>query len=229
MASTGAAQAATATSRRPQPGSLPPDVTADLTPEAAADLTPGAPATPAAASAPGGAAAGEGARRRGRPRDVRADEVILDAAAGVLAAVGAQGFTVDAVAVAAGVGKATIYRRWPTRADLVLAAAGRIGLELEPPETGNLRDDLVIHLTHLADKLANTPSGRLLIAIIGEAAVNEEMRTRLRAFVHQRRALALGLITEAREGASCRRTSTSTSCWTCSVPRSSSACSPAAR
>jgi AcrR family transcriptional regulator len=138
-----------------------------------------------------------GGRRRGRPRDVRADEVILAAAAGVLAAGGPQGFTVDAVAAAAGVGKATIYRRWPTRADLVLATAGRLAFDLPPPEGGNLRDDLVSHLTQLADKMANTPSGRLLVAIIGEAAVNEEMRSRMRDFIRQRRALALGLLRDA--------------------------------
>jgi AcrR family transcriptional regulator len=138
-----------------------------------------------------------GGRRVGRPRDARADEAILDAAVGVLAAGGPQRFTVDAVAAAAGVGKATIYRRWPTRADLVLATAGRLDFDLPPPDTGNLRDDLVHHLAHLADKLANTPSGRLFVAIIGEAAVNEEMRSRMRAFTRERRAFALGLIGDA--------------------------------
>lgn len=135
--------------------------------------------------------------RRGRPRDARADEVILDAAMGVLAESGVQRFTVDAVASAAGVGKATIYRRWPTRADLVLAAASRIGLHVSRPRTGNLRDDLVAHLTALAGKMATTPSGRLLVAIIGEAAVNEEIRVRLTAFIRARRAYALEMLTEA--------------------------------
>ena len=101
------------------------------------------------------------------------------------------------MAAAAGVGKATIYRRWPTRADLVLATAGRLAFDLPPPEAGNLRDDLVSHLTQLADKMANTPSGRLLVAIIGEAAVNEEMRSRMRDFIRQRRAFALGLLRDA--------------------------------
>lgn len=139
-------------------------------------------------------------RRLGRPRDARADEAILDAAVGVLAAGGPQRFTVDAVAAAAGVGKATIYRRWPTRADLVLATAGRLEFDLPPPETGNLRDDLVGHLTHLADKLANTASGRLFVAIIGEAAVNDEMRSRMQAFTRERRAFARGLIGDAQAG-----------------------------
>ncbi len=158
---------------------------------------PASAGAPGPAGPPGSAAAGEGARRRGRPRDARADEAILDAAAEVLARVGPRGFTVDAVAAAAGVGKATIYRRWPTRADLVLAAASRIGLEVPRPDTGNLRDDLVALLTHLAGKMAHTPSGRLLVAIIGEAAVNEEMRSRLTAFVHDRRAVALAVIADA--------------------------------
>lgn len=141
----------------------------------------------------------EPARRPGRPRDARADEVILDAAARVLAEGGPQRFTVDAVAAAAGVGKATIYRRWPTRADLVLAGASRLTLEMSPPHTGNLRDDLVTHLTALATKLTANPAGRLLVAIIGEAAVNEEMRSRLTAFIRARRSMALDLITRGIE------------------------------
>jgi AcrR family transcriptional regulator len=137
------------------------------------------------------------ARRPGRPRDARADEVILAAAAEVLATGGPQRFTVDAVAAAAGVGKATIYRRWPTRADLLLAAVSLVGLEVPAPDTGNLRDDLVGLLVRLADEMANTPSGRLFLAVVGEAAVNEGMRSRLRAFVRERRQAAIAAIARA--------------------------------
>ena len=59
-------------------------------------------------------------RRPGRPRDARADEAIMDAAVAVLADRGPAGFTVDEVASRAGCGKATVYRRWPSRAALLL-------------------------------------------------------------------------------------------------------------
>ncbi|HLM65018.1 MAG TPA: TetR/AcrR family transcriptional regulator [Acidimicrobiales bacterium] len=142
---------------------------------------------------PGVHTTGEGAtlaRGPGRPRDARAGVAILEAAARVLAAVGPQGFTVDAVAASAGVGKATIYRRWPTRATLLLEAASRLGLELTDPDTGSLRDDLVEHLVALGTKLRTTPSGPMLAGIISEAAVNDEMRPHLRRWVTERRAVA---------------------------------------
>jgi AcrR family transcriptional regulator len=129
-------------------------------------------------------------RRPGRPRDARAGEVIAEAAAAVLADVGPQGFTVEAVASAAGVGKATIYRRWPTRGALMLDAASRLHLEVRPVDTGSVREDLTTHLIDLATKLTTTPSGKLLASVLAEAFVNPDMRTRLRAFIIDRRSIA---------------------------------------
>ena len=62
------------------------------------------------------------ARPRGRPRDEGAAGAILTAVVELLAELGFGGLTVDAVAARAGVGKATIYRRWSTKEALVLAA-----------------------------------------------------------------------------------------------------------
>jgi AcrR family transcriptional regulator len=73
-------------------------------------------------------------RRPGRPRDARADAAIVEAAVAVLADKGPGGFTVDEVAARAGCGKATIYRRWPSRSALLLDTAHRMGLE--PPLVG---------------------------------------------------------------------------------------------
>jgi AcrR family transcriptional regulator len=108
----------------------------------------------------------------------------------VLAEVGPQGFTVDAVAAAARVGKATIYRRWPTRGALMLDAASRMALDVTVVDTGSVRQDLTAHLTELATKLTTTPSGKLLASVLAEAVVNPDMRSRLRAFIADRRAVA---------------------------------------
>ena len=54
-------------------------------------------------------------RRPGCPQDPQADEAIISAIVGVLAEQGFSGFTVEEVAARAGVGKATIYRRWSTK------------------------------------------------------------------------------------------------------------------
>jgi AcrR family transcriptional regulator len=126
-------------------------------------------------------------RRPGRPRDARADEAIIQASVEVLADKGPAGFTVDEVAARAGCGKATIYRRWSSRASLLLETAHRMGLEPSVVDTGSVRDDLVALMTQFGTKLTDTPAGRILPGVIAEAAVNPEMRLVLSRFVHERR------------------------------------------
>jgi AcrR family transcriptional regulator len=156
--------------------------------------TPGA----SAASGPAGTTVGCGvARRPGRPRDARADEVILDAAAQVLAECGPGGFTVDAVAGKAGVGKATIYRRWPSRADLMLETAKQAGMGITDPDTGSVRDDMVHVLSMLARKLNDSVAGRLMPALIAEASINPEMSRTLAVFIDERRRMSQYIVQRA--------------------------------
>ena len=61
-------------------------------------------------------------RGRGRPRSAEAEQAILDATLRMLGTQGVAGTTIEGVAADAGVGKTTIYRRWPTKTDLILAA-----------------------------------------------------------------------------------------------------------
>ena len=66
------------------------------------------------------------------------------AALEVYSAVGWAGFTFDAVAARAGVGKAAIYRRWPTKAEMLSAAWLSVNTDfVELPDTGSIRGDLV--------------------------------------------------------------------------------------
>ncbi|HKE73397.1 MAG TPA: TetR/AcrR family transcriptional regulator [Acidimicrobiales bacterium] len=130
----------------------------------------------------------EAARRGpGRPRDAWVDAAIMQAAIDVLAERGPRGFTVDLVAARAGCGKATVYRRWPSRAALLLDAVHRMGLAPEPVDTGTVRGDLVAGLTQFATKLRETPAGRILPAVVADAAFNTEMREVLAAFLRDRR------------------------------------------
>jgi AcrR family transcriptional regulator len=83
----------------------------------------------------------------GRKRDHTRDPEILEAAIDVLAETGFDGMTIDMVAARAKAGKATIYRRWPSKAELVLDAVacmkvGEIDFD-RLPDTGTLRGDLV--------------------------------------------------------------------------------------
>lgn len=85
--------------------------------------------------------------RLGRPRDASRDADILDATIAVLAEHGFDGMTIDMVAARAGAGKATVYRRWQSKADLVIDAVACMKRRaLDPndlPDTGSLRGDLV--------------------------------------------------------------------------------------
>ena len=83
----------------------------------------------------------------GRKRDPSRDVELLEATLDVLVEVGAAGLTMDMVAARAGAGKATIYRRWTSKAELVIEAVAhmkRKQVDLERlPDTGTLRGDLL--------------------------------------------------------------------------------------
>src|SRR6187397_2503070 len=87
------------------------------------------------------------ARRPGRRRDDSKDDAILEAARELLAERGFDGMTMDAVADRAGAGKATLYRRWPSKVELTVDAivCGRgVATTIDDiPDTGSLRGDLL--------------------------------------------------------------------------------------
>lgn len=131
----------------------------------------------------------------------RSEEAILRATVDLLAEEGFAGVTVDAVAARAGVGKATIYRHWGSRATLVHDAAKCLHEHEEPPDTGDLRGDLELLLGSLAGFLASPDTGRVLTSLLDAAerdpelaALREEHTRQKRAIIRQafERALARG-------------------------------------
>jgi len=89
----------------------------------------------------------ESPSRLGRKRDHSRDSDILDAALAILAEVGYDGMTIDMVASRAKAGKATLYRRWASKGELVIDAVAcmkKIEVdEAKLPDTGTLRGDLI--------------------------------------------------------------------------------------
>ena len=79
----------------------------------------------------------------GRPRDPRADQAILTAVLKLIAERGIHELRLDDVADRAGVGKATIYRRYRSKNDLVTAAVSALVSEIEIPDSGSTRTDLL--------------------------------------------------------------------------------------
>jgi AcrR family transcriptional regulator len=113
-------------------------------------------------------------RRGGRPRDPALDGVILDAALAVFADEGYAGVTIEAVAARAGVGKASIYRRYANKAELIVDAV-RCGVGVEDlyPDTGDLRADLVAMMAPLVARLRRRD--RVLLTFAVERVLNPEL------------------------------------------------------
>jgi AcrR family transcriptional regulator len=124
-----------------------------------------------------------------RPRDPACDHAILDAALAEYAANGLDGMSVEAVAARAGVGKATIYRRFPSKAALVVAAAFTIAEETAPkPDTGTLHGDLTANLQNLRKMLSHSVLGMAIKRIQVDATQNDELAQLHSEFVAHRRA-----------------------------------------
>src|SRR5919199_1400287 len=104
--------------------------------------------------------------RGGRPRDPSRDGVIRKAILRLLADVGYGALTMDAVASQAGVGKATIYRRWRTKEDLVVdTIAGLEDRVFDSPDTGTLEGDLRSLMRALVG-IINGPLGAATLALL---------------------------------------------------------------
>ncbi len=104
--------------------------------------------------------------RGGRPRDPSRDGVIRAAILSLLADVGYGALTMDAVAAEAGVGKATIYRRWRTKEDLVVDTISDISrAEITPAETGSLEGDLR-EMLHALVGVVNGPTGAATLSLL---------------------------------------------------------------
>lgn len=126
-------------------------------------------------------------RRPGRPRDEGAREAILSATLELLAEIGFANVTVDAVAQRAGVGKATIYRRWDSKERLVVDAITS-NVEVAPlPDTGSVEGDLRELFGAMATHLAGPEARSLMASMLALAAVDDEIAARLNELVRTRK------------------------------------------
>ncbi len=142
---------------------------------ASAEQPASAGAGPAGTGPAGGATAG--GAQRGRPRSQEADRAILAAAAELLAERGLAAMSIEEIAARAGVGKATIYRRWPSKGLLALDAFVASFREEQPlPDTGTLRGDLLAALHAWVRAVTQTPMGSMLTGLIAEAQHDGELR-----------------------------------------------------
>ena len=110
-------------------------------------------------------------------RSRRAESAILEATISLLAEVGFGGLTIDGIAARAGVGKATIYRRWASKAELVRDAIVYLHEDFDVPDTGTLRGDYaaIAALVRDSTRRAGPGAGMVMPRLLAEAANDREL------------------------------------------------------
>jgi AcrR family transcriptional regulator len=113
--------------------------------------------------------------RPGRRRDPACDEAILKATIDAFVEEGYAGVSIEGVAARAGVGKATIYRRFASKAELVVEAVRATALiDDHLVNTGDLRADLISAWSPMVERLRG-PDGKLLLAFAAERVGNPDL------------------------------------------------------
>jgi AcrR family transcriptional regulator len=125
---------------------------------------------------PGSGSTGGKTRRRGAVLEA----ALLDAAWDELQAAGYVGMTMEAVADRAGTSRAVVYRRWPTKAELVIAAQRRHQplLSGQVPDTGSLRGDVLAALRRMSARVTETGT-ETVFGLLGDYLADPELFSRV--------------------------------------------------
>lgn len=132
------------------------------------------------------AALADPAARRGRPRRADADGAILAATLEQLTDAGVAGLSMALVAERAGVGKATIYRRWPSKEALVLEALRTATAPIPVPSESTLRDDLIAYTGELVDRFRAGRGSDVLPHLVAASCHDDDLRASLDDYTRSR-------------------------------------------
>jgi len=123
----------------------------------------------------------------------RKKDDILNAALRLLAEKGYEGLTIEGVAERSGVNKTTIYRRWPTKAELVAASLLAANDPHDEPDTGTLRGDLLAVVMRTV-RMCRTPTGRGIVRMMQMERADPEVEAISRDLRARRRKRISALI-----------------------------------
>ena len=126
--------------------------------------------------------AADAARAVGRPRG-QLDAAILETALDLLTDHGYDGMSMEAVAAGAGVAKTTVYRRWPTKDDLVIDALSRVKGEVAQPPPGPVRAQVLFMLVVMRDAWGDRRHSRLMQRLTADGIARPERYREIRARV----------------------------------------------
>lgn len=139
-------------------------------------------------------------RPRGRPPSPTARKAVIEATLELLAERGFQAATIEAIASRAGVGRNTIYRRWPAKEELIVDALHELSADLDEQEGDDLHALLLDWIRDLASLFADPLFGRILPGVLGELQRNPAFaRAYIDRVVHPRRGALLHLLNRAVE------------------------------
>ncbi|QFU86264.1 TetR/AcrR family transcriptional regulator [Amycolatopsis sp. YIM 10] len=140
------------------------------------------------------------APRRGRPRTTGIDDAVRAAVHELLAESGYQKSTVDMIAARAGVGKAAVYRRWRSKAELVFAAVVHNEHLPPPPETGSLRGDVAGVLGVIQSSLDGPAAASAIPGLLADVRADPELAERFGTqFVGRQREYLVRMVDRAVE------------------------------
>ncbi len=133
----------------------------------------------------------------GRPRKPETNAAILEAALALFGEVGYEGITVEAVAVRAGVGKATIYRRWSSKDELIIAAIQEALTTVEIPEIGDVRTALINLVGGATAFMRTSTAGSIFPRMAGEVAARTPLGVRyVESIIGPRRAMVRAVLSQ---------------------------------
>jgi len=135
---------------------------------------------------------------RRRRRNPHSHQSILAATSELLGEVGYTALTMEGVAARAGVGKATVYRWWPTKGALVVETLSAQLPAPEPIDTGELRQDLLTAIRRAVQILAVGPAAAVIPALAADLSSDPAMAEQFRAqIIRPRRTVVLEVLQRA--------------------------------
>jgi AcrR family transcriptional regulator len=132
-----------------------------------------------------------------RWRSRRSESAILEATVALLSEVGFGGLTIDGIAARAGVGKATIYRHWSSKAEVAVEAFRAFIPSLEDPDTGTFADDVRDVVLQIVDGLSNSPLAGILPSLVEAAERDPELERHFKEFGATRRSVLRAVFSRA--------------------------------
>ena len=135
-------------------------------------------------------------RPMGRPREQRADRAILRATLELIAAHGVGDLRMDVVAERARVGKATIYRRYRSKDELVTAAVAALVREIGVPDTGSTRGDLLALMQGAVEVYSGSVEAGVMPALVDAMSRDPELARFVRQGFLAERRTALRVVLE---------------------------------